>query len=78
MRREKGLLRHSTTVAASATYQGMKLGQGQQKPGGPSDTHQDQPDFLIHEDWSLLQVYWNGTSFPACVVFSSVMSKAYV
>lgn len=37
---------------------GMKMGASGnlQKPSGSDSSHQDQPEWLIHEDWSLLQV----------------------
>ena len=36
----------------------MKMGASGnlQRPGSSDNSHQDQPEWLIHEDWSLLQV----------------------
>ena len=54
LKREKTLLKHPSM----AGQLGMKVGASGnlQKPSSSDSSHQDQPEWLIHEDWSLLQV----------------------
>ena len=69
LRREKAVMRHAGVPAAL-----VKLGSGGlAKPPQQDGGHQDQPEWLIHEDWSLLQVY---DCFDGCIIFChlSIMS----
>ena len=54
----------------------MKMGASGnlQRPGSSDSSHQDQPEWLIHEDWSLLQVC---TSFLDMFCLKVVLSLEF-
>lgn len=66
------MLRHPAVAGAL-----MKLGPGAsfQKTPQPDSGHQDQPEWLIHEDWSLLQAVQTLLQLPLNL---AVMSPAHI